>query len=364
LSWKSSSAKKPRLSPAQQSALSRLESVRQQRRPFLQLSRRLLAGALARYLPAEGPIVEVGTGDGQLRERLPEAVLSRMTHTEPNAAVSRAYRRRHPQARVLPAAADCLPFEPASLAAVVGLCVLDVVPDGAAVVRELSRVVRPGGRVIHWLDMATRLDELIDSLWSVNLVPFPNIFSDPSEREWPEDLWLVPRAQLGLVVSELRRAASPAAQPLGQYLAVFSAAPTRSGAPTDELVQLQESAELRASLRSAFRTAFELAAPDVRLQLARIVGQPVSTAQHFEAKLRGWFSKEAGFRIEQCGVERGWETTPLQAPELVYRSSLIGEQRHLPRLPGSLLCPDATSDPQQTLVELGIFTFVATRLDD
>lgn len=304
-------------------------------------------------------------GDGQLRDSLPEALLSRVIHTEPNSAVSRAYRRQHRQANVVQAAAEHLPFESASVAAVISLCVLDVVPDGHAVARELARVLKPGGRLIHWLDMTTVLDTVVDSLWSVGLVPLPNWFSDPSAAEWPEDLCLVHREQLALVVGSLRRAGSPAARPLGQYLTTFSSAPVTPGAPTRELIQLHESPNLRSALKGAFQLAFELAAPDVRARLTSYRVRPLSTAQQLETRLRTWFTEEAGFRVDLSALERAWEVAPLQGPELVYRSCFIGEQRHLPVIPDALLCAEATSDPRrETLLELGVFSFVATRLDD
>lgn len=310
-------------------------------------------------------VVEIGMGDGQLRERLPEAVLPRLIHSEPEAAVSRAYRRQHRETRVIQARAEELPFEASSVAAVIGLCVLDAVPDGPAVVQELARVLEPGGRVIHWLDMTTVLDTMVDSLWSTGLVPLPNCFSDPSAQEWPEDLWLIPRGQLAFVVRSLREARSPAARPLGEYLATFSGPPVAPGAPTRELLQLQESPRLRVALRSAFQIAFELAAPDIRAQLGSLVGQPLSSARLFEARLRSWFNESAGFRVEHCGVDRAWDTTPRQGPELVYRSCLVGEQRHLTCIPEVQLCADAASDPErETLVELGVFSFVTTRLHD
>ncbi len=366
MTWKSSSSKKKKLSLSQRAALNRLERVRKERQPFERLSRRLIAQTLERWLPADGLVVEIGMGDGQLRSRLPKAVLPRVIHTEPDAAVSRAYRRQNQQVEVIQASADQLPFESGSVAAVVGLCVLDVVQDRAAALRELARVLKPGGRVIHWLDMTTVPGEAMDSLWSVGLVPFPNWFSDSSAGEWPDDLFLVQREQLALVVGSLRQAGSPAAKPLAQYLATFSSPPVSSGAPTQELIQLQENPKLRMALKGAFRMAFELAAPDERLKLANFQGRPLSSARHFEGELRSWFTEfteNAGFRVNYSGIERAWEATPLQSPELVYRSCFIGEQRHLAQVPEVLLCADATSDPaRETLLELGIFSFVASKL--
>jgi ubiquinone/menaquinone biosynthesis C-methylase UbiE len=362
VSWKSSSAKKQRPNGAQLAALRRLEQVRSQRRPFRELSRRLVAGTLERFAPPAGTIVEIGMGDGQLRERLPEPLLSRVVHTEPDAAVSRSYRKQYPRTEVLQASASRLPFETGSVAAVVGLCVLDVVKDGLAVADELARVLRPGGRVFHWLDMSTVFDDVVESLWSVGLVPFPNVFRDPSTGAWPEDLWLFSHQQVALVLSALVSGGSPAARPLAEYLAVFSKPPLAPGAATRELLQLQESAELRQALHHTFRAAYELAPSGIRAELAQVAGQPLSTAQHFQSKLQGWFTADAGFEIEVCAIQRAWEATPQEDPALLYRSCLVGELRHLSHRPETLLCADAASPlPDQELVELGILTFVATR---
>lgn len=146
---------------------------------------------------------------------------------------------------------------------------------------------------------------------------------------------------------------------------MFSGAPVTPGDATRELIQLQESAQLRVVLRQAFQTAFQLASAEVQAQLASFIGQPLSSAQLFATTLQSWFNEDTGFRVECCEVARAWEITPLQGPDLVYRSCLVGEQRHLPHLPGELLCSDAVSNPlRETLVELGVLTFVATRLAD
>jgi len=339
--------------------------VRAQRAVFGRLNRRLIANTIQRYLSPEGPVVEIGAGDGQLKELLPDMLLSRVTHTEPDAALSWSFRARCPNATLVRASAETLPFESGSAAAVLGLCVLDVVTDGPGVVRELSRVLQPGGSFMHWLDMSTVLDAVVDSLWELSLVPFPNWFSDPSAAEWPEDLALVPRERLLLVVNILRRAGVPIAELLAQYLTVFSWRPRIPGAPTAELIQLQESATLRDALNRAFELAFQLADGEQRARFVALSPRPLSSARIFENRLREWFSEKAGFRIAHSGVDRTWEVVPLERSDTVYRSCCVGEQRHLSYVPEAtaLLCREATSAPKrETLVELGVFTFVATRL--
>lgn len=319
---------------------------------------------LQSHLPSEGAVVEIGMGDGQLRERLPDAVLPRLVPTEPSSAASRAFRKRHPDVKVLQAGAEELPFEAGSVSAVLASCVLDVVPDGAAVARELARVLGPGGRFIHFLDMSTVLTRVVAALADSGVVPLPNVFADPAEGQpWPEDLFLIPREQLALVASVLRAAEHALARPLGQYLSVFASSPLAVGKAAAELIQLQDDSSLRGALKSAFRAAFELAPPDVKQRLGAFQGRPVSSARAFEQRLRAWFGAEAGFQVEVSEVRRVWEHVPREAPGVAYRGCYVGEQRQLPHVPETLISPDAEPvDDAHTLLELGVFVFVASRI--
>jgi SAM-dependent methyltransferase len=343
--------------------LERLTTVRRQRQPFEALSRRLIAGSLERHVPAEGPIVEIGIGDGQLWQHVPESLRARWVLTEPQAASSRGFRKAHPELTVIQASAEQLPFEAGSVGAVVGLCVMDVVPDGAVAARELARVLRPGGRFIHWLDMSTFLAPIVATLASTGLVPFPNVFGDPFSGGWPEDLVLLPRGQLEVIVAILSREGHPLARPMAEYLATCSEPSLPVGRATAELVQLQDSAELRSALKVAFAFAHSHAEPALRDQLSSFLGRPVSTARHFEQRLQAWFGAGSGFRVEHSGLERAWDSTPRGDSALVYQSCCVGEQRGLSFLPDTLLCADAAAAGDlEILRELAVFEFVASRI--
>jgi ubiquinone/menaquinone biosynthesis C-methylase UbiE len=101
--------------------------------------------------PARGRVLEIGGGTGANLPHYPDAV-DELVVTEPDDAMrARAERRlartgRH--ATLVDAPAESLPFPDASFDAVVGTSVLCTVPDQAAALREVRRVLRPGGALL------------------------------------------------------------------------------------------------------------------------------------------------------------------------------------------------------------------------
>lgn len=114
--------------------------------------RRLLAGA-------EGRVLEIGAGTGLNLRHYPERV-DELVLTEPDPAMVRRLRRRvaslggateRPRpstVSVVAAPAEELPFPDASFDTAVTTMVLCTVPRPASALRELRRVVRPGGRLL------------------------------------------------------------------------------------------------------------------------------------------------------------------------------------------------------------------------
>jgi ubiquinone/menaquinone biosynthesis C-methylase UbiE len=104
----------------------------------------LLAGA-------SGDVLEIGGGTGANLGYYGAAVKS-LTVTEPEPPMlKRLLRKAHEQnsqATVLRAPAEDLPFEDATFDTVVSTLVLCGVDDQPRAVRELRRVLRPGGRLI------------------------------------------------------------------------------------------------------------------------------------------------------------------------------------------------------------------------
>jgi ubiquinone/menaquinone biosynthesis C-methylase UbiE len=106
--------------------------------------RRLLAKASGRCL-------EIGAGTGLNLELWPESVED-LVLTEPDRHMAAKLRRKlagvNRGVEVLEAPGERLPFPDHSFDTVAGTLVLCTVPDPSAVLREVDRVLRPGGRLL------------------------------------------------------------------------------------------------------------------------------------------------------------------------------------------------------------------------
>ncbi|HUR84337.1 MAG TPA: class I SAM-dependent methyltransferase [Solirubrobacteraceae bacterium] len=129
--------------------------------------RALLAGA-------RGRVLELGAGTGVNLAHYP-AQLDQLVLTEPEAPMLARLRRRaraaRPDATVVPAAAERLPFEDASFDTVVATLTLCTVEDPARSLDEVRRVLAPGGRLLFIEHVRSeepklaRRQDLVHPLW-------------------------------------------------------------------------------------------------------------------------------------------------------------------------------------------------------
>jgi ubiquinone/menaquinone biosynthesis C-methylase UbiE len=115
-----------------------------ERGPMAERRRALLSNAL-------GVTVEVGAGTGLNAPHYPASV-SKVIATEPDRYMLRRLRRAVASARVPilveRATAEALPLEDSSADSVVCTLVLCSVPDQGGALREIGRVLKPGGRLL------------------------------------------------------------------------------------------------------------------------------------------------------------------------------------------------------------------------
>lgn len=100
---------------------------------------------------ATGRVLEIGYGVGSNWPHLPADV--DYVGIEPDPYMRERAERRRPPGRELDLRdgdAQALDFPDASFDTVLGTLVLCTVPDPAAALREIRRVLKPGGRLIFW----------------------------------------------------------------------------------------------------------------------------------------------------------------------------------------------------------------------
>lgn len=106
-----------------------------------EMRRELLAGA-------RGRTIEIGAGTGANLDLYPESV-SDLVLAEPDPHMLKQLRSKaRREIQIVEAPAERLPFEDASFDTAVFTLVLCTVPDPDATLREVSRVLRPGGQML------------------------------------------------------------------------------------------------------------------------------------------------------------------------------------------------------------------------
>lgn len=106
----------------------------------------LLAGA-------RGRVLELGSGTGLNLELYPREGLDSLTLTEPDPHMFKQLRDRAkeacPGADLMQVGAEKLPFDDDSFDTIVVTLVLCTVPDQSAALREIRRVLKPGGQLLY-----------------------------------------------------------------------------------------------------------------------------------------------------------------------------------------------------------------------
>lgn len=160
----------PPLYGPQQSRFARYLERRERRRPdpvARELRRQVLAGL-------RGRVIEIGAGDGRSFEHYPPEV-ERVLAVEPDPTARTAAAQRAASApvpiEIVDGDAEALPAEDGTFDAAVVMGLVCSVPDPAAALRELRRVLVPGGELRFWEHVRSRnpafraLQRAVDALF-------------------------------------------------------------------------------------------------------------------------------------------------------------------------------------------------------
>jgi ubiquinone/menaquinone biosynthesis C-methylase UbiE len=96
---------------------------------------------------ASGRTLEIGAGTGANVDLYPPAV-TELVLSEPDRFMAAKLRAKHPDAEVTEAPAEKLPYEDDRFDTVALTLVLCTVPDPPGALREIARVLKPGGRFL------------------------------------------------------------------------------------------------------------------------------------------------------------------------------------------------------------------------
>jgi arsenite methyltransferase len=138
-------------------------------------------------IPQDGIALDVGCGPGNVTASLARAtgqggLALGLDFSE--AMLARAVRAEAgPQIGFLRADAQRLPLRDATVDAVVSIAVLQLIPDPAAALAEMTRVLRPGGRLAVMVPTAGRAAQFWRKLPNIG----PNVFGDDELGDILED---------------------------------------------------------------------------------------------------------------------------------------------------------------------------------
>jgi SAM-dependent methyltransferase len=355
--------------------LATLDLLARRRVPYAELLARITGDVLARWPLGEDAALELGAGTGALRAWLPPAIAARAVHSDPSMGALALLRGRHREARVAAARAERLPIGDRACGGVLGLCVFDAIHAGGAdvekaAVAEIARVLAPGGRFVHLLDMATLLDAPFAKLVAGGLVPIPNVFSDPAEHSWPLDILLLRRDWTAGLLELAGRASHPLAHEFGPFFQLFLAPAVTFDAEraADAFKAVASDGERRFALSRGIASACQLA---VQQGYPTFQPLPFHSGRYLASVLDTLFRDSGAFRVEHSEIvtQSLWRPAAGARGAPRYRSLALGHERAMAELPARLLDESARQPPAgidagagATLVEAGAYVFVATRL--
>ncbi len=150
----------------------KLENLMHQRRLFRDASADLIRTVFREYVGANQRLLEIGSGLGELVTLVPEYE-HRIQQTDQGENIVVAHKREYPQSNICVADVYQLPFPDASFEIVVGNASFDTFGDLEAALHEVHKVLKPKGKIIHFLDLTPDPCATVVALQQTGYAPFP-----------------------------------------------------------------------------------------------------------------------------------------------------------------------------------------------
>src|SRR4051794_5400024 len=163
---------------------------------------------------ARGRTLELGAGTGANVELYPDAV-TELVLAEPAEPMAKRLEAKHPQATVVRAPAEALPFGDDSFDTVVATLVLCTVDDPQRTLAEVERVLKPGGQLLfleHILDPSGRWQA-----WQRRLTPIQKRVACGCHLDRPTPDTIAGR---GFTMDRVEHAQMPKAPPIFRPMAI------------------------------------------------------------------------------------------------------------------------------------------------
>lgn len=156
--------------PGVPTCFDRYDSVRVYVRP---LNREIVRKVISNNFRKGDSILEIGSGVGELVENLIPQYRDMIQQSDAVSETVELNKNKHPDSNIVQANVYRLPFNDATFDGIVGFSSFDTFGDLNSAIREMKRVLKPGGRIIHLLDSVANNEAIIANFESRDeFVPF------------------------------------------------------------------------------------------------------------------------------------------------------------------------------------------------
>lgn len=197
-------------------SLTAIDTFEESRQPVETALQQNLQTIVSDHIPSHGLAVEIGSGAGALRKRVAFPDTLTLVHLDTSPTYTVAMKQKYPDAFVIKADAYALPFADESVDAVISFSAFDTFADVQAGLEETKRILKPGKKFVHVLDLIPNPHWLLRDIVTDGYVPFPapSLF----HRVSPEATWrITKRADVQAFIERDTHHAT-AHQIIGEYM--------------------------------------------------------------------------------------------------------------------------------------------------